>query len=68
MNRRESGLITFLPRGSPIRQDQEALLGIDCEATGCCVDTVELDADMIEKYVRCQEKKAQQMEQLRLID
>ena len=36
-------------------------------AQGYCVDTV-LDADMIRKYVCYQEKKEQQMEQLRLID
>ena len=37
-------------------------------AKGYCVDTVGLDADMIRKYVRYQEKKEQQMEQLQLID
>ena len=35
---------------------------------GYCVDTVGLDADMIRKYVRYQEKKEQLMEQLQLID
>jgi hypothetical protein len=35
---------------------------------GHCVDTVGLDADMIRKYVRYQEKKEQLMEQLQLID
>ncbi len=37
-------------------------------AKGYCVDTVGLDADMIRKYVRYQEKKKQEMEQLQLID
>jgi putative transposase len=37
-------------------------------AKGYCVDTVGLDADMIRKYVRYQEKKEQQLEQLQLID
>jgi len=37
-------------------------------AKGYCVDTVGLDADMIRKYVRYQEKKEQQMEQLQLCD
>jgi hypothetical protein len=32
------------------------------------MDTVGLDADMIRKYVRYQEKKAQQLEQLQLFD
>ncbi len=35
-------------------------------AKGYCVDTVGLDADMIQKYVRYQEKKEQEMEQLEL--
>ena len=35
---------------------------------GYCVYTVGLDADMIRKYVRYQEKKEQLMEQLQLID
>jgi putative transposase len=33
---------------------------------GYCVDTVGLDADMIRKYVRYQEEKEKQEEQLRL--
>ena len=37
-------------------------------AKGYCVDSVGLDADMIRKYVRYQEKKEQQMEQLQLGD
>jgi putative transposase len=37
-------------------------------AKGYCVDSVGLDADMIRKYVRFQEKKEQQMEQLQLGD
>ena len=37
-------------------------------AKGYCVDSVGLDADMIRKYVRYQEKKEQQLEQLQLID
>jgi hypothetical protein len=37
-------------------------------AKGYCVDTVGLDADMIRKYVRYQEKKEKQLEQLQLID
>ena len=37
-------------------------------AKGYCVDTVGLDADTIRKYVRYQEKKERQMEQLQLID
>jgi putative transposase len=37
-------------------------------AKGYCVDTVGLDADMIRKYVRYQEKKEQQFEQLQLCD
>jgi putative transposase len=37
-------------------------------AKGYCVDTVGLDAEMIRKYVRYQEKKEQQLEQLQLID
>jgi putative transposase len=35
---------------------------------GYCVDTVGLDADMIRKYVRYQEKKERQFEPLQLID
>lgn len=35
-------------------------------AKGYCVDTVGLDAEMIRKYVRHQERKEQQHEQLRL--
>ena len=35
---------------------------------GYCVDTVGLDADMIRKYVRYQEKEERQLEQLQLID
>jgi putative transposase len=35
---------------------------------GYCVDTVGLDSDMIRKYVRYQEKKEQQFEQLQLCD
>jgi putative transposase len=35
-------------------------------AKGYCVDTVGLDADMIRKYVRYQEKKEKQLEQLQL--
>ena len=37
-------------------------------AKGYCVDTVGLDADMVRKYVRYQEKKEQQLEQMKLID
>jgi putative transposase len=37
-------------------------------AKGYCVDTAGLDADIICKYVRYQEKKEQQMEQLQLCD
>ncbi|MDX9788720.1 MAG: hypothetical protein RBT11_18220 [Desulfobacterales bacterium] len=37
-------------------------------AKGYCVDTVGLDADMIRKFVRYQEKKEQQVEQLQLFD
>jgi putative transposase len=37
-------------------------------AKGYCVDTVGLDADMIRKYVRYQEKKEKELEQLQLID
>ena len=37
-------------------------------AKGYCVDTVGLDAEMIRKYVRYQEKKEQLTEQLQLID
>ena len=37
-------------------------------AKGYCVDTVGLDADMIRKYVRYQEKQERQMEQLQLGD
>ena len=33
-------------------------------AKGYCVDTVGLDADMIRKYVRYQEEKEKQLEQL----
>jgi len=33
---------------------------------GYCVDTVGLDADMIRKYVRYQEEKEKQLEQLQL--
>jgi putative transposase len=36
-------------------------------AKGYCVDTLGLDADMIRKYVRYQEKKEQEIEQLQLI-
>ena len=35
---------------------------------GYCVNTVGLDADAIRKYVRYQEKKERQLEQLQLID
>jgi putative transposase len=37
-------------------------------AKGYYVDSVGLDADMIRKHVRFQEKKEQQMEQLQLGD
>ena len=37
-------------------------------SNGYCVGTVGLDADMMRKYVRYQEKKEQLMEQLQLID
>ena len=37
-------------------------------AKGYCVDTVGIDADMIRKYVRYQEKKEKQLEQLQLWD
>jgi len=37
-------------------------------AKGYCVDTVGLDADMIRKYVRYQEEKEKQAEQLKLYD
>jgi putative transposase len=37
-------------------------------AKGYCVDTVGLDADMIRKYVRYQEEKERQLEQLQLFD
>ena len=37
-------------------------------AKGYCVDTVGLDTDMIRKYVRYQEKKERQLEQMQLID
>ena len=37
-------------------------------AKGYCVDTVGLNAEMIWKYVRYQEKKERQEEQLRLDD
>ena len=37
-------------------------------AKGYCVDTVGLDADMIRKYVRYQEKQERQIEQLQLFD
>jgi putative transposase len=37
-------------------------------AKGYCVDTVGLDAEMIRKYVRYQEKKEEQLEQLQLTD
>jgi putative transposase len=37
-------------------------------AKGYCVDTVGLDADMIRKYVRYQEKQERQVEQLQLFD
>ena len=36
-------------------------------AKGYCVDTVGLDADMIRKYVRYQEQKEKQLEQLQLV-
>ena len=36
-------------------------------AKGYCVDTVGLDADMIRKYVRYQEEKEKQLEQLQLL-
>jgi len=48
--------------------EEEALLGESFWAKGYCVDSVGLDADMIRKYVRYQEKKEQQLEQLQLID
>jgi len=35
-------------------------------AKGYCVDTIGLDADMVRKYVRHQEKAERQQEQLRL--
>jgi putative transposase len=37
-------------------------------AKGYCVDTIGLDADMIRKYVRYQEKKEQQLEQLQIVE
>lgn len=37
-------------------------------SNGYCVDTLGLDVDMIGKYVCCQEKKEQLMEQLQLVD
>jgi putative transposase len=37
-------------------------------AKGYCVDTVGMDADLIRKYVRYQEKKEKQTEQLQLVD
>ena len=37
-------------------------------AKGYCVDSVGLDADMIRKYVRYQEKKEKLQEQLQLSD
>ncbi len=37
-------------------------------AKGYCVDTVGLNAEMVRKYVRYQEKKERQEEQLRLDD
>jgi hypothetical protein len=37
-------------------------------AKGSCVDTIGLDADMIRKYVRYQEEKEKQLEQLQLCD
>lgn len=37
-------------------------------AKGYCVDTVGLDADMIRKYVRYQEKQEKQLEQLKLFE
>ncbi len=37
-------------------------------AKGYCVDSVGLDGDMIRKYVRYQEKKEKQLEQLQLSD
>ena len=37
-------------------------------AKGYCVDTVGLDADMTRKYVRYQEKKEPEIEQLQWID
>jgi putative transposase len=36
-------------------------------AKGYCVDTIGLDADMIRKYVRYQEEKEKQLEQLQLL-
>jgi len=36
-------------------------------AKGYCVDTIGLDADMIRKYVRYQEGKEKQVEQLQLL-
>ena len=36
-------------------------------AKGYCVDTIGLDADMIRKYVRYQEEKERQLEQLQLL-
>jgi putative transposase len=37
-------------------------------AKGYCVDTIGLDAEMIRKYVRHQEKAERQQEQLKLDD
>lgn len=37
-------------------------------AQGYCVDTVGLDADMIRKYVRYQEKKEKQLDQMQMFD
>jgi hypothetical protein len=48
--------------------EEEAVLGESLLVEGYCVDTVGLDADMIRKYVRYQEKKEQQLEQLQLCD
>jgi len=37
-------------------------------AQGYCVDTVGLDADMIRKSVRCQEKKEKHLDQMQMFD
>jgi hypothetical protein len=48
--------------------EEEAVLKESFLVKGDCVDTIRLDADMIQKYVRYQNKHEKQLEQLKLFE